>query len=260
MLLIWSWFHRRRRQRLLAEPFPPRWNDYLTSNVGAFQFLTPTQQAKLRDDLRVFIAEKYWEGCNGLEVTEEMQVTIAALACLLVLEMPPGMFDHVRTILVYPGDYVVHDHSVGPDGVVREGPTARHGEAWQRGPVILSWTAAQEGGQYPADGENLILHEFAHQLDMLDGVADGKPPLTGVQENRRWDQTTGQARASLQNDLRHQRRTLLGPYAATNPQEFFAVSTERFFENPIQLRANYPGLYELYCEYYKQDPASRLPG
>ncbi|QDT47698.1 Protein MtfA [Symmachiella dynata] len=257
MLLIGSWWRNRRRRKLCAEPFPDVWEELLHRNAAFFSKLTPQQQAKLRDDLRVFIAEKDWEGCNGLKMSDEIQVTIAANACLLALELPEGMFDRVRTILVYPGDYVVPDRSVGPDGVVREGPSARHGEAWLRGPVILSWSNALEGGQNSRDGRNVVFHEFAHQLDMLDGVVDGMPPLAGKAQQQRWQQITRQAQAELHHDLRHGRPTLLDPYAATNAQEFFAVATECFFERSKAMRKRQPELYGLLSDYYRQDPAGR---
>mgnify|MGYP002623982290 CR=1 FL=1 len=255
MLLFGNWFRNRRRRRIRAEPFPDAWEEYLRRNVALFSKLAPPLQAKLRDELRLFITEKDWEGCNGLEITDEIQVTIAANACLLVLELPEGMYDRVRTILVYPGDYVARDHSVGPDGVVREGPSARHGEAWMRGPVILSWENAREGGQSGRDGQNVVLHEFAHQLDMLDGIADGMPPLAGKAEEQRWQQVMQSEQSRLQHDLRHGRHTLLDPYAATNSQEFFAVATETFFERGAAMRKRHPELYGLLSDYYQQDPA-----
>ncbi len=255
MLFFRSWIRNRRRRKLLAQPFPSEWDNYLSSNVLHFSKLTQNQQAKLRNDLRVFIPEMNWEGCNGLEITDEIQVSIAAMACLLVLELPDGMYDRVETILVYPGDYVVRDRSVGPDGVVREGPSARHGEAWLRGPVILSWANALDGGQMHSDGQNLVFHEFAHQLDMLDGLADGRPPLANRNAEQHWSRIMQQEQFRLQHDLQQGRHTVLSPYAATNAQEFFAVATECFFEKPKQLHKRHGELYGLLRDYYRQDPA-----
>jgi len=256
-LLFWTWFRDRRRRKLLAEPFPQEWNGYLQRNVPEFSHLTVKEQAKLRDDLRIFMAEKFWEGCNGLTVTDEMRVTIAATACLLTLHLSDGFLDHVHTILIYPGDYVVQDRSVGPDGVVREGPSARHGEAWLRGPVVLSWTNTQESGQNERDGSNLVLHEFAHQIDMRDGEADGIPPLE-PKTRERWQHVLQQEQSRLNHALRSGRPTVLDPYAATNAQEFFAVATECFFERPGALRRAHGELYELMRDFFGQDPAARV--
>ncbi len=256
MFLFQSWFRNRRRRKLLSEPFPREFEGYLDRNVGHFSKLTAAQQSRLRDDLRVFISEKYWEGCNGLEITDEIQVTVAAMACLLVLELPDGMFDRVETILVYPDDYVAPEKTVGPDGVVREGPSARHGEAWLRGPVILSWSEARAGGQLHNDGRNLVFHEFAHQLDMLSGSSDGRPPLADAAAERRWQDVMQREQVRLQHELQQGRRTVLDPYGATNAQEFFAVATECFFERPRRLRKRHAELYSLLKDYYRQDPAS----
>lgn len=258
MLFLWAWLRNRRRRQLLAAPFPPQWIGFLERNVSHYRYLTPRQQAKLRDDLRIFIADKYWEGCDGLNVTDEIQITVAGHACLLVLEMPTGLLDRVETILIYPGDYVVPDRSTGPDGVVREGSAARHGESWLRGPVVLSWTNARAGGRIPGDGENLILHEFAHQLDMLDGIVDGRPPLSDSHAEGHWNQVMQREFQSLQHALHQGRFSLLGDYAATNLEEFFAVATERFFENPVELQQQHAELYALLGNYYRQDPAAWL--
>src|SRR5437016_2361705 len=144
--MIFSWLKRRRRRRLLATPFPTGWLAYLQSNVAMYGLLSEAERAKLRDDLRLLIAEKTWEGCGGLTVTDEMKVTIAAQACLLLLAMEHDYFSRVRSSLVYPAGYQSPEGEVGPDGVVREG-VGRLGEAWYRGPVVLGWDEVRAGGR-----------------------------------------------------------------------------------------------------------------
>lgn len=210
---------------------------------------------RIEDDLRVLVEEKEWEGCGGLEMTDEIRVTIAAQACLLILNIEHDYFNRVTSILVYPAAYKTMP-SRGPDGVVREGQT-NLGEAWLRGPVVLSWDDARHGALDPKDGHNLVFHEFAHKLDMLDGAADGTPPLTDQTQLRAWIQTMTREFLALRDDAESGRRTVLDTYGATNPAEFFAVATECFFEKAQQLRRRHLPVYELLKDYYQQDPAER---
>ncbi len=174
--MIFSWLKRRRRSRLLATPFPNAWLANLDANVPHYGLLTPEEQEKLRRDLRVFAAEKNWEGCGGLTISDEMKVTIAAQACLLTLARDDDDFERVLSILVYPTEYAVPDQRQRQDFSII-GESERLGEAWYRGPVILSWADALEDSRHLGGGQNLIWHEFAHQLDMLDREIDGTPPL-----------------------------------------------------------------------------------
>jgi Mlc titration factor MtfA (ptsG expression regulator) len=252
--MLFTWLERRRRRRLLAAPFPAAWLAHLRRNVAAYGVLTGAEQARLKDDLRVFIAEKSWEGCGGLTVTDEVRVSIAAQACLLLLGVEYDYFAHVRTVLVYPTAYRSPDGEVGPDGVVREG-IGRLGEAWHRGPVVLAWDEVRAGGQNHRDGRNVVLHEFAHQLDFLDGLIDGTPPLRDAAEYREWQRVMTAEFDRLRADVGRGRLTLLDAYGATNPAEFFAVATESFFEKPVELRERHPGVYGVLRGYYCQDPA-----
>jgi Mlc titration factor MtfA (ptsG expression regulator) len=255
--MIFAWLKRRRRRRLLAEPFPPAWLEYLRRNVAHYQFLSPAEQAKLRDDLRVFVAEKTWEGCGGLTITDEVRVTIAAQACLLVLAMEHNYFDRVLSVLVYPHGYRAVGERLGPDGQVHAGGEGRLGEAWYRGPVILSWEEVRHDGRHPCRGKNVVFHEFAHQLDMLDGVINGTPPLRGAAERRRWREVMSAEYERLVRASEHGRATLLDQYGATNVAEFFAVCTECFFDRPVEMSHRHPELYDLLRSYYRQDPAAR---
>jgi MtfA peptidase len=252
--MLFAWLERRRRRRLLAAPFPADWRAHLRLNVAVYEILTDTEQARLRDDLRVFIAEKSWEGCGGLTLTDEIRVAIAAQACLLLLGVEHDYFGRVQTVLVYPTAYRSPDGEVGPDGVVREG-IGRLGEAWHRGPVVLAWDEVRAGGQNHRDGRNVVLHEFAHQLDFLDGLIDGTPPLRDAEQYREWQRVMTAEFDRLRADVEQGRATLLDAYGATNPAEFFAVATECFFEKPRQLQERHPEVYAVLRGYYCQDPA-----
>lgn len=203
----------------------------------------------------MLVEEKDWEGCGGLEMTDEIRVTIAAQACLLILNIEHEYYRRVTSILVYPAAYKTMP-SRGRDGVIREGQ-ANLGEAWLRGPVVLSWDDARRGALDPKDGHNLVFHEFAHKLDMLDGAADGTPPLADQETLRQWVQTMTREFAALRDAAERGRKTVLDTYGATNPAEFFAVATECFFEKARQLRQRHPSVYELLKDYYQQDPAER---
>lgn len=252
--MIFNWLKRRRRERILAAPFPAEWLEHLKKNVAVYDLLSPTQQSKLRDDLRIFIAEKSWEGCGGLTLTDEVKVAVAAQACLLVLGVEHDYFRRVETILVYPSAYRTPDGEVGPDGVVHE-DSGRLGEAWHGGPVVLGWNAVRVGGQDPRDGRNLVFHEFAHQLDFLDGLADGTPPLRSAEQYRRWHEVMTAEYERLRTESNQGKATLLDDYGTTNPAEFFAVATECFFEQPVQMQKRHPDLYGVLSDYYCQKPA-----
>jgi MtfA peptidase len=255
--MILSWFKRRRRSQLLATPFPDEWLAHLDQNVPHYALLTSDEQEKLRRDLRLFVAEKNWEGCGGLTIDDEIKVTVAAQACLLVLNLDLDCFERVLSILVYPRHFKTPDQRFfGDASLVGEG--ARLGEAWYRGPVILSWADVLESSRDLGGGQNLVWHEFAHQLDMLDRASDGTPPLADRSQYRRWADVMTAEYQRLKNAAHSGEPTLLDPYGTTNEAEFFAVVTECFFDQPIELRAEHPELYELFKEFYRQDTAERL--
>jgi hypothetical protein len=257
--MVFSWLKQRRREKILAQPFPAEWLEHLQKNVACYGYLSPADRAKLRDDLRVFVAEKNWEGCGGLVMTAEIKVTIAALACLMALGLDRDCFARVLSILVYPSEYKVPvQRSHGP--LIVEGHDQRLGEAWYRGPVILSWDDVLWDARHPGEGGNLVFHEFAHQLDMLDRESDGTPPLGTRDQYRRWREVMTAEYDQLIADARAGRQTLLDPYGTTNEAEFFAVVTECFFDLPAPLRAEHPRLYQLLREYYRQNPVEWVPG
>jgi Mlc titration factor MtfA (ptsG expression regulator) len=255
--MLFSWLRNRRRRGLLAEPFPPDWLAYLEQNVPPYRLLTEAERARLRDDLRVFLAEKNWEGCGDLQVTDEMKVTVSALACLLVLGIEHDYFGRVQSILLYPEGYRAAEHEAVGDNVVLEGESERLGEAHYRGPVVLSWAELLDDVRHPHRGRNLAFHEFAHQLDMLDGTVDGTPPLPDEGLARRWGHVMTAEYDRLLDEAEQGLTTLLDDYGTRNPGEFFAVATECFFCRPAALRRRHRRLYELLRDYYRQDPAAR---
>jgi Mlc titration factor MtfA (ptsG expression regulator) len=242
---------------MLAQPFPSAWLTYLGRNVPHYHYLSDAEQAKLRDNIRIFIAEKHWEGCGGLQMTDEIKVTIAAQACLLVVGMEHNYFDRVQSILVYPYGYQARIPEMTAPGVIVEESSARLGEAHYRGPVVLSWADVVRDARHPRAGKNLVFHEFAHQLDMLDGVINGTPPLKGPEQARRWKEIMTQEYEELRAASAEGRATLLDDYGAVNEGEFFAVATECFFDLPVEMARRHPRMYELLREYYRQDPAAR---
>ena len=234
------WFLRkRRRRRLLAEPIPPIWRRTLQEHLAHYRFLGPAQREKLEDAARIIEAETYWEGCGGLELDDRMRILIAANAALLVLENDAGHFESVTSVLVYPAGVVVPDSHRG-NGIVA-GETPILGQARFRGPIILSWSDALYGSQR-IGARNVVLHEFAHALDMLGGIIDGTPPMpAGLR--RRWADVCQREFDTLNDQLESGLRTVIDPYAATNPAEFFAVVTEHFFEQPHVLHDAHPELW-----------------
>jgi Mlc titration factor MtfA (ptsG expression regulator) len=255
--MLFYWLRQRRRRKLLAQPFPAEWLTYLQANVALYRGLSDAEQVRLRVDLRVFLAEKEWVGCNGLEMTDEIKVTVAALACLLLLAIEHDYFSRVQSILVYPSGFCVPNQEIIGDNTVLEGEGAHLGEAHYRGPVILSWDEILHDARHPGAGRNLVIHEFAHQLDMLDGEVDGTPPLRSRKDYRRWNKVMTAEYNQLLAEAKFGRPTLLDQYGTTNVGEFFAVATECFFDRPVELAEEHPRLYALLRDYFGQDPAKR---
>lgn len=253
--MLFSWLKRRRRRKLLAEPFPDEWLGCLDRNVRQYACLLPDQQDRLRDLLRIFAAERTWVGCAGFVVTDEVRVTISAQACLLLLGIEGDWcFDALRSILIYPDVMALPPEMQRHAIIVDEGRPIS-GQAWYRGPVILSWHHALSGGRHPHDGHNVVLHEFAHQIDALSGEMGGSPPLPTRAQHQRWEDVMSREYAQIVADVRRGRRTVLDEYAAASRAEFFAVATEHFFEQPHRVRQHHPELYEVLQMLYHVDPA-----
>ena len=241
------WFLRkRRRKRLLAEPISPIWRRTLQEHFAHYRFLGPAQRTKLENTARIIESETYWEGCGGLELDDRMQILISANAALLVLENQAGFFEHVTSVIVYPAGVVAKDSHRG-DGIVA-GETPILGLARFRGPIILSWSDALYGSQQ-LGARNVVLHEFAHALDMMGGVVDGTPPMD-ASLRARWAEVCQHEYDTLKSHIENGMRTAIDPYGATNPAEFFAVVTEHFFEQPHVLHDAHPELWEVFADYY----------
>lgn len=258
---MFEWWHERKRAEILETPFPDAWQRVIERNVAHYARLMEEERQRLHELTQVFIAEKSWEGCGGLELTDEMRVTIAAQACLLVLELPHRMYRDVESILVYPSAVQRPEQKQGvfvrPRDLVAQGPVALLGEAHHGGPVILAWDRVLRDGQRPSDGHNLVYHEFAHKLDMLDGSADGTPPLSDRTQLNDWAKICESAFLTLREKTERGAPTLLDSYGATNEAEFFAVATEHFFDRPRSLKQHLPELYAALASFYRQDPAAR---
>jgi Mlc titration factor MtfA (ptsG expression regulator) len=248
---------RRRRTRLRAEGLDAGRRAIVERNVPAFHHLPEPDRRELLGHTRVLLEEKRFEGLGGLDMTDEIRVTIAAQAALLLLHRErPTYFPSVKSILVYPHAYVVPTKQVGPGGMVTEGNQVRLGESWTRGNVVLSWRDALHGALDAGDGHNLVLHEFAHQLDSEWGGMEGAPELTRKGCMASWARVLGDEYKNLRRAAIHGHDTLLNRYGATNPAEFFAVVTEAFFEQPRAMKAHHPDLYHQLSCFYNQDPAA----
>ena len=232
------------------------------TNVAYYRRLTAAEQAELRGHIQVFLAEKTFEGCAGLAISDEIRVTIAAQACILLLHRDSDYFPDCRTILVYPHHYRAPFKQHLPGGVVVEGAQVRLGESWQRGAVVLSWDEVRRTAHEHNDSHNVVFHEFAHQLDSESGANEGVPELPYRAMVAPWVRVMNSEYEHLLAALEHQHKTDIDAYGATNPAEFFAVSTQSgsFFEQPLQLQQRHPQLYEQLVSFYQQNPAKRLTG
>ena len=247
------WLRERRRSALRARPFPAAWRRILRDRVPLVARLPPDLQIRLRRHVLVFLAEKPFIGCQGQAITDEVRVTIAAHACLLLLgQERPGYYPRLRQVLVYPDAFVVQRERPVGAGLVQEQRRTMVGESWGEGQVILSWAEVAASAADPGDGRNVALHEFAHQIDQDKGAADGRPWRPGAARRRRW---AAVMEAALQR-LRQEPSTVIDAYGATEPAELFAVVTEVFFERPRELAAEAPAVYAELAGLYGVDPTA----
>lgn len=251
------WFKHHRRRSLLQQPLPAAWWGLLDQRVPMVRGLDPEERRRLGGIVRVLLAEKRFEGCAGFEITDEVRLTIAGQAAILVLNRPGDYYPNLRSILVYPAEYRVTTEEIGPVGIVTQSDEVRLGETWPEGSLVLSWEDVVRGAADEDDGRNVVFHEFAHQLDGQSGDMDGAPELAGPAGYRAWARVLGREYEQLTLAVRRGRDSLLDPYGATHPAEFFAVATELFFERPDATRRTYPELYQQLAAYYRQDPAGR---
>ncbi|HEY5219024.1 MAG TPA: M90 family metallopeptidase [Gemmatimonadaceae bacterium] len=248
------WLMRRHRDEIRQRPFPADWRAVIERNVPYVALLPQADRDELDGHVQVFLAEKQFEGCGGLEITDEIRVTIAAQACILLLHRETDDFAKLVSILVYPSAYVAPGGRYLGGGIESDDLQVRLGESWVSGVVVLVWDSVLTGAGDIHDGHNVVLHEFAHQLDQETGASDGAPILPQRSMYVAWARVLGHDFDQLVRDTEHHHRTLIDAYGATNPAEFFAVATETFFEKPRQLKSKLPELYDQLKEFYQQDP------
>jgi len=247
------------RGRVLKNESLP--DDLWQQAVARLRFLrglTSSEVKRLRECVTLFLHAKQISGAHGLVVTGEIRVTIAAQACILILNLDLDYYDGWVEIIVYPGEFVRDYEYMDEDGVAHHAREPASGESWLGGPVIVSWEDA--AAVEPDEGYNVVIHEFAHKLDMLNGDANGFPPLHADMSREAWSKAFSSAYADFCMRVDADEATALDSYAAENPAEFFAVMSEAFFQTPRVVKSHYPAVYEQLALFYRQDPARRLGG
>ncbi len=244
---------RRRRDRIRGRPFPSAWRSLLGESVPLYRRLPREDREDLHGHVQVLLDEKRFEGAAGLTVTDRMRLIVAAQAGILLLHRPTDCYPKLVTVLLYPGEYSVREELEDENGLVEEIDEARVGESWRTGTLILSWEDVER--DLTDDLQNVVLHEFAHQLDAESGELNGAPILADRSLRSRWVGTMADAFERLGEAADREEETLLDPYGADDPAEFFAVATEAFFLVPTELEDEEPTLYAVLRDYYRQDPA-----
>jgi Mlc titration factor MtfA (ptsG expression regulator) len=237
---------RSRRRRALTAPFPADWLAVIRRNIPPYSKLSPELQQQVQDYTREFLYDKNFEGCGGLVLDDEIKVTIAAQASLLLLNRKVRCYPRLYSVLVYPSAYVAKGEA--------DEKSVRLGESWQTGAVVLAWDSVKHGAANFADGHNLVIHEFAHQLDQEDGAADGAPILDGSSSYAAWARVLSREYERLRKRVDKGKKTVMDAYGASHPAEFFAVASEAFFEKPRQLSSKRPELYDELRKFYQVDP------
>ena len=255
-IIAWFvWRHRRasRRSMLFSTPLRGDWRHILEQKVPLYRVLPAALRDQLHGRINIFLDEKHFTGCGGLEITDGIRLTIAAQACLLLLNRGTNNYPGFKTILVYPDTYVAPE--VRRDGMVEIlDESERAGESWHRGPVVLSWKDVIRDTSKLRDGRNVVLHEFAHKLDEENDLSDGFPNLRDRSQQQTWASVLSREYDALQEQVDRGEFTVLDEYGALSPAEFFAVVTETFFERPVRLKESHPELYEEFRKFYKLDP------
>jgi hypothetical protein len=246
-----NWWRRSTRPVSLA---PGQWAR-VEARLPFLDFLAPEDRDRLRRLALEFLEHKEFSGAQGFEPDDDVRLSVALQACLLVLNLGLNWYAGWIGIVMYPGDFVIPRKEIDEDGVTHEYDDQVAGEAWEGGPVILSWFARPED----AEGMNVVIHEFAHKLDMRNGPVDGLPPLHEGMSRSDWATALTAAYEDICARVDRGKQTALDPYAAEHPAEFFAVASETFFETPWLLRNTYPAVYEQLRLFYRQDPAGSSP-
>jgi len=257
--VVWGFKLKRNRfnEKLKNAKFKLDWILILQKNMGLYNRLPDQLRHKLHGLINVFLHDKTFSGFNGLKITDEIRVTIAAQACLLMLNRDEGLYPTLYNILVYPDAYKsMETTSDGTVHTVHE--SVRLGESWHRGHVVLSWKHAKQGGVVDNDGHNVVYHEFAHQLDNVDGAIDGTPELDSSENYRSWIKVFWHEFSQLREMVTANKKTLIDSYGAESEGEFFAVVTELFFEQPENFEKKHPELFKELVMYYHLNPLEWL--
>ena len=252
-----------RLARIRRQVFPDSWLQIVERRMPFYRKMPVRVQRQLQNRIKVFIHDKSFVGCAGQEIDDEIRVTIAAQACLLLLNRRTDNYQHLESILVYPSTFIAKREVRNELGLVSDDHAVLLGESWNQGKVILAWDSVEKGVRDLNDGHNVVLHEFAHQLDQESGASNGAPILRTSGEYRSWAYVCSREFEELQEDAMTGRKSLLDHYGATNPAEFFAVATETFFERPEQMRHGHEELFAELKNFYKTDPtewANKEPG
>jgi len=247
---------RRRRRRAVDAPFPEAWRTLLEANMAHWRWLDDEERDHLECLIKGFLFDRRFEWVDGLERSDEIEVLVAASACLLILGLENAYYRDVTSIIMYPSQTAQRGHRAAPEapGLATDAIVPILGEAMLHGPVVIAWDSAKRSAAHPSTGHNVIYHEFAHKIDMADGSADGLPPMAMAQRDR-WEEVCGREYEALREGTSDD--PFLDGYGAVNPAEFFAVATEFFFDRPIDMANHEQDLYHVLREFYRQDPAER---
>lgn len=258
---MFGWWTAARRRRLLATAEPVGFRGQLASGIWQWQYLPAEVADAAANWSRIFIAEKYWEGCGGLKLTFQHQTIIAGQASLMALAFPNWFFEGCQTLLVHPSGFTTRGITHMVNGQVGiHGQSAILGQAWYRGPVVLDWSAIARAGQSPNGGHSVTVHEMAHQIDFANGpYSDGVPPLPGSVNADRWETAFNDQLEELREQVHHGYEVLVEDYGLQSPSEFFAVSSELFFQAPHELAEYHAELFELLMAFYQRDWREWLP-
>jgi MtfA peptidase len=252
IIIIRKLMRKSRHQQFMRAPFPQGWEDILEKVFPLYNRLPENLQAELKGKVQIFLDEKNFEGAVGFEISDEIQVSIAAQACFIILNRDVDVYPGLISIVVYPATYKHKGMDIA--GVINDGEKSIAGESWGTDLIVLAWNQVVAGAGDINDGQNVVFHEFAHQLDAMDGDTDGIPVLDKGSSYESWIEVCGDEFAALVDELKTRKKLVMDRYGATNPAEFFAVATESFFERPVDMKKKHPKLYEQMKKYYKQNP------
>jgi len=254
-MAYFRWKQQRRRQ-WFQTPFPPEWTTILEQDVALYRVLPPDLQRELQGHIQVFLQEKEFEGCAGFEVTLQVKLVLAALACLLLLNKPQEYYPTLRSVLIYPGAFLVNGRWRENSGVYEDGMDVHLGESWQHGAVALAWDQVLHDSRRPRSRQNVVIHEFAHQIDQHKGFSEGAAVFASADQAERFARAVRREFEHLRHEVDDGIDDVIDEYGVVSPMEFFAVATEAFFTMPEELRRFHAELYNCLVNFYRLDPAS----